>query len=362
MCPIRYYQIMRNCTDKKQYRYQMVVYAEKNGVKPAARIFNTSPPVIRKWRERYKREGYGGLEDKSCRPKVMPRETPESEKRKIVRLRKKYKRMGAEQVKRLEDLEWSPVTIRKIWREAGVSRRRRRKKYKTKQNLREVKKLYELFEKTCEDTKDLCDIPEYYIAMKTKRLPQVQYTVREVSCGIQFLGYADERSLTHAKEFAKYVNKHLKRHKLLPEKAQRQTDNGSEYVGSWNAKEVSAYTKEIESIEGQTHNTIFPGAYTMQSDVETVHNLIEQEFFEIENFKDREDFFNKVHTYQQSFNYIRPNSYKENKTPWELAKEKRPELKPEALMLPPIDLDSAVRNIDFFAQGGNEVLHVPLLL
>jgi len=359
MCPIGYYQIMRNSTDKKQHRYQMVVYAEKNGIKPTGRIFNTSPPVVRKWRERYKVEGYAGLEDRSRRPKKMPRETPEKEKRKIIRLRKKYKRMGAEQVKELEELDQSAVTIRKIWREAGVSRRRRRKKYKTKQNLREVKKKYKLFGKSCEDTKDLKDIPEYYIQMKSRRLPQRQYTVREVSCGIQFLGFADDLSLTHATLFAKYVNKHLEKHGLLPEEAIRQTDNGSEYIGSWNAKKESSYTREIGRIKGQRHSTIFPGAKTCQSDVETVHNLIEQEFFEIEDFRDREDFFNKAHTYQQSFNFIRPNSYKENKTPWALAKEKNPNLKEEALMLPPIDLDRAVRNIDFFAQGGNDVLHVP---
>jgi len=360
MCPIEYYQIMRNCTDKKQHRYQMVVHAEKNGIKPAARIFNTSPPVVRRWRDRYKAEGYSGLEDRSRRPKNSPKETPEAEKRKIVRLRKKYKRMGADQVKDLEGLGRSSQTIRKIWREAGVSRKRRRKKYKTKQNLREVKKRYKLFGKTCEDTKDLKDIPEYYISMRTKRLPQVQYTLREVSCGVQFLGFADDLSLTHATLFAKYVNRHLEKHGLLPDEAVRQTDNGSEYIGSWNAKEESSYTKEINRVARQKHSTIFPGAKTCQSDVETVHNLIEQEFFEIEDFEDREDFFNKVHTYQQRFNFIRPNSYKENKTPWALAREKKPGLKAEALMLPPIDLDAAVRNIDFFAQGGNDVLTNPI--
>jgi len=243
MCPIGYYQIMRNCTDKKQHRYQMVVYAQKNGVKETSRIFNTSPPVVRKWRDRYRNEGYAGLEDRSRRPLNMPMETPEAEKRKIVKLRKRYKRMGAEQVKRVEDLEQSAVTIRKIWREAGVSRRRRRKKYKTKQNLREIKKRYKLYEKVCEDTKDLDDIPEYYMQMKKKRLPVVQYTHREVSTGVQFLAFADERSLTHATLFAKYVNQHLEKHKLLPEKSIRQTDNGSEYIGSWNAKEDSSYTK-----------------------------------------------------------------------------------------------------------------------
>ncbi|MBU0683733.1 MAG: hypothetical protein KJ864_05535, partial [Candidatus Omnitrophica bacterium] len=128
----------------------------------------------------------------------------------------------------------------------------------------------------------------------------------------------------------------------------------------WNAKKKSSYTKEIDRIKGQRHSTIFPGAKTCQSDVETVHNIIEQDFFEIESFTDRDDFFNKIHTYQMFFNFERPNTYKENKTPWELAKEKNPKLKKEALMLPPIDLEALSKNMDFCDQGGNDVLLNPI--
>ena len=195
--------------------------------------------------------------------------------------------------------------------------------------------------------------------MKKNKLPVVQYTHREVSTGIQFLAFADERSLTHATTFARYINRHLEKHNLLPGEAIRQTDNGSEYIGSWNAKEDSSYTKEVNRIKGQTHSTIFPGAKTCQSDVETVHNIIEQDFYEIEKFADRREFFDKAYTYQTFFNFERPNTYKENKTPWELAKEKNPRLKKETLMLPPIDLEAVIRNMDSCAQGGNEVLLNP---
>jgi len=245
MCPTKYYQIMRLCKDKKTHRYQMVVYAQTHGVKPAARAYNTNPKVMRKWKERFELEGYAGLDDRSMRPLNMPNATHDKEKQNIVALRDKYKRLGAEQVKILENLTTSPKTIRKIWREAGVSRRKRRKKYKTKRNLREVKKHYKLFEFVCEDTKDLRDIPEYWPQIQAHRLPRHQYTFREVSCGIKFLGYADELSLTHSTIFAAYVNRHLQRYRLFPDKSTRQTDNGSEYVGSWNAKKASSYTKEI---------------------------------------------------------------------------------------------------------------------
>jgi transposase len=347
---------MRICKDKKAHRYQMVVCAQNKGIKPCARAYNTSPKVVRKWVRRFGKDGYPGLEDRSRRPHRMPNATPDKEKQEIIEMRAKYKRLGAEQVKIIEDLDRSAKTIRKIWREAGKSRKRRTKKYITKQNLREVKKNYRLFEYSCEDTKELKDIPEYWPQMMRRGLPKHQYTYREVSCGIQFLGYADDLSLTHSTVFAQYVNAHLRRYGLSPDESTRQTDNGSEYIGAWNAKHSSSYTKEIQSIKGQLHRTIPPRAYKQQGDVETVHNLIEQEFFELETFKDRLDFFERSYSYLLFFNFERPNTYKEGKSPWQLAKEKNPELKKEALILPPIDLDAAVNNL---ALGGNYVLTNP---
>lgn len=356
MCPTQYYQIMRICTDKKAFRYQMVVYAQNKGIKPAGRAYNTSPKVIRKWKRRLEEEGYQGLEDKSRRPHNMPNATPLKERQVIIDMRDKYKRLGAEQVKIIEGLDRSAKTIRKIWRQAGKARKRRPKKYQTKQNLREIKKRYKLFEYSCEDTKDLKDIPEYWPQMMNLGLPEHQYTFREVSCGVQFLGFGNELSLTHATVFAKYINEHLKRYGLAPDESTRQTDNGSEYIGSWNAKSSSSYTKEIQSIKGQLHRTIPPRAYKQQGDVETVHNIIEQEFYELETFKDRFDFFERSYSYLLFFNFERPNTYKEGKSPWQLAKDKNPDIKKEALMLPPIDLDVAVNNL---AIGGNYVLTNP---
>ena len=77
----------------------------------------------------------------------------------------------------------------------------------------------------------------------------------------------------------------------------------------------------------------------MQSDVETIHNLMETEFYEIESFQNRHDFICKAASYQLSFNLHRPNSYKEHKTPWQLAKDKKPDLDQRLLMIPPVDLD-----------------------
>ena len=364
MCPLSYYQIMRNCKDKRAHRYQMVQYALKYGVKPTARVFGTSPPVVRKWLNRFKEQGYAGLVDLSRRPHHSPRATAEDIKEHIVALKKKYRRLGAEQVKTLEDLNQAPKTIRKIWREAGVPSRRRRKKYITKQNLREVKKQFYLFQQSCEDTKDLTDIPEYWPQMKRLNLPTIQYTRREISCGILFLGFANELSLIHAALFAAYINHQMAKYKALPEdSAYCQTDNGSEFCGSWNAKEPSAYTEIVESLPGQIHTTIFPGAHRMQADVETVHGLMETEFYEIETFANRADFISKANTYQLFFNLERPNTYKEDKTPWQLTQEKKPDLDKRLLMTAAVDLDVLLNTYtSFLTQGGKNLLTDPFIL
>lgn len=360
MCPYQYYHIMRNCKDKKHIRYQMVTYAEKHGIKPTARFFQAHPDTVRKWFYRFKELGYSGLESISTRPHNSPKKTSLTLKEHIVGLKSTYKRIGAEQIKILEDVPVSSKTMRKIWREKGVSSRQRRKKYITKNNLRERKKEFNLFQHTCEDTKHLNDIPEYWTPMMRLGLPKVQYTFREVSSGIMYLGYSDELSLNYATLFSDYIQHNLRRLGIDLSNTTRQTDNGSEYIGSWNAKEPSSFTLSVESIHGQRHATIPPAHHRWQADVETVHDIIEREFFEIETFSCNKDFFNKIFSYQLFFNLVRPNTYKENKSPWQLAQDKIPDIKKEVLMIPPVDLRWLLRKkMDFQANGVYDVSSSP---
>ena len=365
MCPYTYYYIMRKSKDKKQLRYQMVISVEKHGIKKTAKDFKASRNTVRKWVRRWKEYGYKGLEELSRRPKNCPRATSQEERKRLVKLKKKYKRIGADTIKVIEDISISAKTMRKIWRQEGISSRKRRKKHVTKQNLREVKREWALFQQMDEDTKDLVDIPEYWRQMMEKGLPKVQYSARDVTSGMTYLGFADEKALSYAALFAQYLNYHLQKARVDLSKTRRQTDNGSEYIGSWQAKDSSAYTKAIESVPGQAHITIFPGAHRFQADVETLHNLVEMEFYEIENFKHRPDFLNKAYTYQLFFNLIRPNSYKENKTPWQIAKEKNPDLSIEVAKIPPVFLDDLMdkilshKQVELLPQGGYDVSSVP---
>lgn len=340
MCPISYYDTMRNCKDKSLYRYRLVTCAQKRGIKPTARAFGVTSVTVRKWRARFLADGYAGLRDCSRRPHHSPRATPETVKQWLVALKKRYKRLGAEQIKYLETLPVSSKTMRKIWRELGVATRQRRKKHVTKRNLREIKKKLHFLEFVCEDTKELQDIPEYYPAIRLLHLPTVQFTFRDMSTGTLFMAFGSEKSATYAGFFADYLQNYFSLAGLDLSSTIRQTDNGSEYTGGWRASEDSAYTKVISKIKGQIHQTIPVRAHRYQADVETVHDIIEREFFELETFTSRQDFFNKVYSYQLFFNLERPNSYKEGKTPWQLAKDKVPDLDQQVLMIPPVDLDA----------------------
>jgi len=139
-----------------------------------------------------------------------------------------------------------------------------------------------------------------------------------------------------------------------------QTDNGSEFIGAWNAKEDSIFTRTIQRVEGLEHHTIPPSAHRWQADIETVHRLIEDEFYEVEEFGGREDFLRKAGAYTLWFNSIRKNSYKNNQSPWEIIHSRDPTISKEIVNLSPVFLDELfTQNLDKKRKGGYHVIPHP---
>jgi len=77
------------------------------------------------------------------------------------------------------------------------------------------------------------------------------------------------------------------------------------------------------------------------ADVESSHSLIERELFDLEPFRSRRDFFEKVRTYQRWFNFARPNYHKGGRTPAEILEQEG--VDPRVLLLDPLDLDRYLR-------------------
>jgi hypothetical protein len=214
------------------------------------------------------------------------------------------------------------------------------------------------FQRVHLDTKHLYDIPEYLPAMKEKHLPLFQYTFREPVSGLQFLAYSQELAGIYAELFAERILEHLARCGVPLASTTWQTDNGAEFVGSWNATEPSGFTLTVEG-GGAHHRTIPPAAHTYQSDVETVHRLIEDEFFRVESFAHRQDFLSKAATYQLFFNTLRPNSSKGHRCPLDILQERCPQLDPRLVLLHPVFLEDILVHRQRHPPGGNHLRSYP---
>jgi len=334
--PVRYFDVVREMSDTYNHHLRLVQYARQHGIKPAARAFATTVPTVRKWLRRYQQQGPSGLVAQSRAPHRQPRKTSPEIEQQVVALRQRLPTFGARRLIREFDLPLSHRALERIWRVHGLLRKRR-KKYQRKQDLAAVKATWRLFQQISADTKDLCDIPHYWPQAERFDLPWVQYTAREVRSGLLFLAYAERRSAAASAVFAARIQRHLHRYGVQLRDLVWQTDNGGEFVGAEDGR--GRRTGFPAALGDSQHVRIPPAAHTYQSDVETVHRLVEDEFFDLEEFFSRSEFLAKAHTYQLYFNLARPNSHKGNLSPWQIIEQLAPRSPLELCLLPPVFLD-----------------------
>jgi transposase len=334
--PARYFDLIREMKDGYNHRLRLVQSARQRGIKPTARLFSTTVPTVRKWLRRYLQHGLSALVDRSRAPHRQPRRTCPELEQQVIALRQQLPTFGARRLIREFDLPLSHRALERVWRVNGLLPKRRRK-YQRKQDLAQVKAQWALFQQISADTKDLDDIPHYWPQAQQLDLPVVQYTAREVRSGLLFWSFAQRRGATVSALFAARIQQHLERCGVSLRDLVWQTDNGSEFIGGHD--EAGKPTGFPAALRGSQHVRIPPGAHTYQSDVETVHRLEEDEFFHLETFVNRGDFLAKTHTYQLYFNLVRPNSHKENQSPWQIIERLAPRSPFGLCLLPPVFLD-----------------------
>src|SRR5713226_3759693 len=331
-----YYDRIREMKNPFNHRLRLVAHARERGVKDAARFFHTTVPTVRKWVRRYQASGLEWLNELSRAPHHCPHKIGGELERQVVALRRRLPTFGAQRLKREWDLPLSHVAMQRTWRQHGLIEKRRRK-YQRKQDLAAVKATWRLFQQISADTKDLDDIPHFWPQAQALGLPLVQYTARDVRSGLLFLAFAQRRSAAASEVFAARIQRHLNRYGVSLRDLVWQTDNGGEFVGRYNPS--GPRTGFPSALGDSQHVRIPPAAHTYQSDVETVHRLVEDEFFDLETFTSRGEFLAKAHTYQLYFNLVRPNSHKENQTPWQIIERLAPRSPLQLCLLPPVFLD-----------------------
>lgn len=331
-----YWVLVREMKDAYNHRLRLVQYARQHGLKAAARTFHTTRPTVRKWVRRYQQEGPKGLVGRSRAPHRQPRKTPADIEAALVDLRRQLPTFGARRLIREFDLPLSHRALERIWRAHGLLHKRRRK-YQRKQDLAALKATWRLFQQLSADTKDLNDIPRFWPQAQRLRLPLIQYTAREVRSGLLFLSFARRRTAGASQLFAQRVQRHLAHYGIDLRHLVWQTDNGSEFIGSHDAQ--GRPTGFPAALGDRQHVRIPPGAHTYNSDVETVHRLIQDEFFDLERFSSRADFLAKATLYQLYFNLARPNTHKGGLTPWQIIQQLQPRLPVQLCLLAPLYLD-----------------------
>jgi transposase len=284
--PVPYFDVIRQMPKAFNYRLRLVTHAREHGIKATARAFRTTVATVRKWGGRYEAQGLKGRQELSRAPHSCPHKIGGELAQRVVELRRPLPTFGARRLKREGELPLGPVAIERIWREHGLIRRRRRK-YQKKQDLAAVKETWALFQQISADTKDLDDIPHHWPQMQAHGLPAIPYTAREVRSGLQFLAYASRRSAPASELFAQRIPRHLARCGVTLRDVTWQTDNGSEFIGELQPDGSRSHFPRAMTYFGSQHERIPPAAHPYQSDVETVHRLIEDEFFDLETFRGR---------------------------------------------------------------------------
>lgn len=195
--------------------------------------------------------------------------------------------------------------------------------------------------------------------MMSKGLPRYEYTIRDTKSGGLVLGFSNEYSELYSTLFTSYYPDWLTFFGVDLSEVIIQTDNGSEFGGGRQRHFKSdGFVDIIEGKYGAKHNYIPPSMSNANADVESLHDTIEEEFFNLEQFENRNNFFIKARMYQNFYNFVRPNFWKKAKTPTQIICEDRENITPAVLYISVVDLDELFRTKFLPREGGQ---HVPTL-
>ena len=344
-----YYAMIRSDDPKFTTRLQMVLYALDHSIKAAVRRFRCARNTVRTWLQRYQQNHLQGLHEQSRAPKHCPHKTSTQLEDQVLALRRKTPGFGARRLIAEFDLALGHNAAGRILRQHQLTRKPKRC-YQKKRDLRAIKAAYAPFTRFQMDTKYLDDLPFYWTQMQDLALPRFQYTIRELSCGAQFLAYSQELSKTYATLAAERFLTHLQAHGIDTSEVVIQTDLGSEFDGDTRHYRADGFHGTIQGPYRAEHRFNPPACPNANADVESVHAAIEGEFFDAQVFGSKADFFAKAATYQLWYNVARKNSSRQWKSPADLLAEKAPQISPKIFLLHPLPLESLLP-----AKGGQDV-------
>jgi transposase len=351
---------MRSKEKQIAIRLRMVRYAQQHGIKPTAAYYHCSKNTVKTWLYRFEKQGTGGLQNNSRAPHYCPHKTPLAEEELIIAKRNEASCFGPKRLKWFNpSIKASEAAIYRILKEKNLLRKNR-KKYKRKQDLRAIKAQYASLTHNQEDVKHLYDIPFYWQQMTVLHLPRYEYTIRDVKSGLTIMAFANAYSEQYSTILTECFLTHLRSFGIESKNVNIQTDNGSEFGAKKRNIHTPGFVNTIMMEFGAHHTYIPPGCSNANADVESFHASVESEFFDLESFASKKDFFRRAQAYQYFYNFVRPNFSKGGKTPLQIILEDWPKISPAVLHFPVYDLDALFRQ-KMETSGGQHVHKLPEL-
>ncbi len=348
------YESNKNFMDKKYkvyYRKKLVKYAKETSISEATREFNTTRKTVRKWVKSYNLKGEEGLNNKSRKNQYFPNRINSKVVDEIRECRNKSKNLwGSRRIIDHLQLNCSHSTVHKKLCDEGLIKKKKRR-YQRRKDLSLMRKKAKVYEKFQVDIKYLTDLPELFEGIKYKNFPKYQITARDYKSGMQFIGFCYEKTSVNTGIYIDYLCKKLAKCGVDISKIAFQTDNGTEFTHV-NKKKGVTYFEKMVAKNGAKHLLIPKASPTFNSDVESCHRLIEDEFYRIEDFGSCEDFLCKTHCYTLYFNHFRGNRGRDGKSPKQILKENFSKPNYKVMNINPIIADFYSRDVEKINKGG----------
>ena len=278
-----------------------------HNVAKTCRYYGIGRTAYYEWLKRYEEEGEEGLRDRSRRPHNSPLATPVEIVAKIVYLRQTY-HFGPLRIKmymeRYHDISVNKSSIWKILKRLNMNLLPANQRY-AKHTDR-----WKRYEKPQPGHRLQLDV-KFLERIKDSRKRYYQFTAIDDCTRLRVLRIYDKNNQVAAIRFVDYVLSRLPFHTEVI-----QTDNGSEFQGQFHWHILD---------KGINHVYIKPRTPRLNGKVERSHRIDEEEFYRMLEgviIDDAKVFNDKLQEWENFYNFERPHSALNGKTPYERFREK----------------------------------------
>ena len=277
---------------------------ESGKVRKVCKEYGVNKTSYYNWKKKYEKEGRKGLYRKVPTVNNHPKRLSEEVVKKVLELRQEYQ-MGPERIRlylsRYHGIETSESTVYRTLVRHGVNQLSKKVSRRTVRTKRYSK-----------------NVPGHHVQVDVKfvnlkdennqMVRRFQYTAIDDSTRVRALKIYPRHTQKNAIDFVNYVVEKFpfRIHTI-------RTDRGHEFQAlfHWHVED-----------QGMKHVYIKPKSPHLNGKVERSHRTDREEFYQLLTYRDDVDLNEKLKCWEDFYNFNRPHSAHNGKTPYEVLREK----------------------------------------